>query len=518
MKNFLPFIVFCMVFSLPAVTCGQDAESCDFHYGTYKDLTPMPVKVNSMASGLIDGKIYLTGGYDVDTQYTFPDDVRMRDHISVYDPVTDTWDTTGTPLPVNRCIYGGGDMVLNGKLYVIGGIEWVYQSGEWLAVPFARVDVYDPLSDSWELKSNLPVPIGSSSVCRLDGKLYVTGGSTNEGVLKTLYSYDPATDQWTELAEMIDERMVHISVAIDNKIYVIGGLKSFGPAINSCEVYDPAEDQWSSIAPLPRNIATAGGCAVDGEIYIFGGTSVANETRLRTVYRYNPGEDSWSRLDDCPPLSEQVVLAIGRTIYSFGGRSAGEHVEETVFSYTPSEVRLDAMIPDDTISGDAIVVDLSEYFSHVNEGEITYSFCLDEPDVVEASIDGSMLTVTGLMAGDAEVSVLAESGEDNMGDAFMVHVVPVGIDEMCEIPPALHIYPNPAHGLTTLAYSVQSPGQVRLEIYDMLGKRVTIQLNKFKVPGEYEIPFDTGGFEPGIYLCNLTTASERITVKLMVEY
>ena len=62
MKNFLPFIVFCMVFSLPAVTFSQDAESCDFHYGTYKDLTPMPVKVASMASGLIDGKIYLTGG------------------------------------------------------------------------------------------------------------------------------------------------------------------------------------------------------------------------------------------------------------------------------------------------------------------------------------------------------------------------------------------------------------------------------------------------------------------------
>ena len=442
----------------------------------------------------------------------------MRDHLSIYDPVTDTWDTTGTPLPVNRCIYGAGDMVLNGKLYVIGGIEWVYQGTEWLTVPFARVDVYDPLSDSWEMKSNLPVPIGSSSVCGLDGKLYVTGGSsTDEGALKTLYSYDPATDQWTELAEMIDERFLHVSMALNNKIYVIGGAKGDFNFIKACEVYDPAENQWSSIAPLPVNIATAAACVVDGEIYVFGGCLSMNSTRLNTVYRYNPGDDSWSRLDDCPPLSEQAVLAVGRTIYSFGGRSSGENVLETVFSYTPSEVRLDGMIPDDTISGDAIVVDLSEHFSHVDDGEITYSFCLDDSGILHAEIDESMLTVTGLIAGDAEVSILAESGEDQMGDAFQIHVAsPTGIDEMCEIP-SLHIYPNPAHGMATLAYSVRSPGVVRLEVFDVLGRRIAIPLNEYRAPGEYEYQLNTGGFDPGIYFCELITIGSRAAVKLMVE-
>ena len=47
-----------MVLSIPAVTFSQDTESCDFQYGTYKALTPLPVKVCCMASGLIGGKIF----------------------------------------------------------------------------------------------------------------------------------------------------------------------------------------------------------------------------------------------------------------------------------------------------------------------------------------------------------------------------------------------------------------------------------------------------------------------------
>jgi hypothetical protein len=71
--------------------------------------------------------------------------------------------------------------------------------------------------------------------------------------------------------------------------------------------------------------------------------------------------------------------------------------------------------------------------------------------------------------------------------------------------------------MTTLEYSVQSPGIVRLEVYDLTGKRVAALLNEYRVPGEYEYLLNTGGFEPGIYFCDLTSATGRATVKLIIE-
>lgn len=526
MKNIRPFTILCMLLLVPVMTLGQEPASCDFSYGTYTDLAPMPVKVANAAAGSIDGKIYLTGGFDVDTNFPFPDDIRYRDHLSVYDPETDTWDTTGTPVPVKRLFFGAGDAALDGKFYAIGGMEWLFLGAdEWQILPYARVDVYDPQSDTWESKSNLPIPIGGKAVCRLDGKLYVTGGvNPDQTLLNTLFRYDPATDQWTELTGMNYPRSFHTSVALNGKIYVLGGSTSIRNNIATCEVYDPLLDRWSVIAPIPQvtglvdGISFSAASAVDGDIYLFGGMwNVNRDIRLETIFRYHPETNTWNRIDHQEVnIADHALLANGRTIYLLGGRYKGEVVEEKAYAYTPSEVLLDSMIHDTVIDGDAVIMDLSEHFSHVDGGQITYSVCLDDQGVVEASVDGSMLTVTGLAAGEAEVSILAESGEDQMGGAFKVNVI-TAIREVYSLPVSLHIYPNPSLGSTTLAFTVQTSGMTRIEVCDLLGKRVAVPLNEFRTAGEYEFQLNTAGWMPGIYFCRLHTPAGTATVKLMVE-
>lgn len=515
-KSLLAPILF-IAFALPVLIHAQETASCDFDYGTYTEYTPMPVISSSPAIGLIDGKIYLTGGSD----FTDYEKLYTPDHLQVYDPDTDSWDTTGARLPVPRSIYGGGDMALDGKLYAIGGIDWVnLGGGDWQMIPHARVDVYDPLLDTWEMKQNLPLPIGGKAVCSLNDKLYVTGGiSTDQVALNSLHCYDPGTDQWTELSGMKTPRLFHVAIALDGKIYAISGAGSdIMTATNTCEVYDPDLDQWTSIAPLPGTSVFGAACAVDREIYVFGGSPTGPANPSRLAYKYNPEMDVWIEIDHMKTASkEHVLVPIGRTIHIFGLSTSNTGF---VHSYELSDIRLDAMIPDDTIDGDVIELDLSEHFSHVNGGEITYSACIDEQGVVEASIDGSMLTVTGLMLDDEEISILAESGEDKMGSAFKVNVesITIGIEGICEIPPALTIYPNPARSTSTLQYSVQSPGVVRLEIFDLLGKRKAILLNEHKGFGDYEFQCSTQDWESGIYFCNLVTATKKATVKLIVEH
>jgi len=517
MKNHLLTTSICILILFPFLINGQDPVSCDFNYGVYSQISVMPVNAYEMASGVIDGKIYLATGAEIQDGL----DVYLN-HLSVYDPETNTWDTTRARIPVPRFMNGAMNTVLDGKLYIIGGAEWVDIDNSLEIIPYARVDVYDPQSDTWGQKANLPVPIGVNGVCSMDGKIYVTGGATNENIaLSSFYSYDPVSDQWKELAEMTVPRGGHISVALDGRIYVIGGgddVNDVNSLITSCEVYDPVSDEWTPIAPLPKARAWFSGCVMDGEIYIFGGLNRGDF--LGDAYKYNPEEDRWIRIDDLVSgRTEMAAVSIGRTIYLIGGRTSGYVLSDLVETFEPSDIILDAMFPDDTISGDSIQLDLSEHFSHVDGGDITYSVCLyGESGVLEDSVERSTLSLVGLANGRAEVRVLAESGEDQMGDAFYVYVTsPTGIDETCEIPAAFQIYPNPSGGITVLAYSVQSPGMVRIEVSDLTGKRISVLLNDYHLPGAYERQLNTTDWMPGIYICRLHTSAGSATVKLMVE-
>ena len=144
MKNFLLLIVLCMVFSLPVMTFSQAPASCEFNYGSYTEHTPMPVTTFTPAMGLIGGKIYLTGGWD----WADYENNHAWDYLQVYDPEADSWDTTGARIPVPRAIYGCGDMALDGKLYVIGGLTWFDLGGEigkwspmpgWMSTTLSRI-------------------------------------------------------------------------------------------------------------------------------------------------------------------------------------------------------------------------------------------------------------------------------------------------------------------------------------------------------------------------------------------
>jgi N-acetylneuraminic acid mutarotase len=517
MKNYLLTTFVCILIMLPNLA---HAQACRISYGVYSELTAMPVKSASMASGVIDGKIYLAGGYDFNPN----NEVVMKDHLSVYDPETDTWDTSRAPIPVTRYIFGAMNSVLDGKLYVIGGLNWIWVEDSWQAAPNARVDVYDPQSDVWELKANLPIPLGGNGVCTMNGKLYVSGGlSTDMIPLSSFYSYDVEDDKWTELTDMTTPRAYHVSVALDGKIYVISGTEDEtgydASGTISGEVYNPDSNQWTSISPLPRDNIFNAACVVDGEIYVFGGAEHMSHWAYGYVNKYIPEKDTWIEIDQMPlNKRDHNTVPIGRTIYMMGGRTAGTVVNGLVHAYELSDVRLDSFIPDTTIYGSEFEVDLSVYFSHVDGGDIQYTVCHDDTNVITTEINGNKLTITGLSSGEAEVSILAESGEDQMGDVFQVTFAPAsGIDERGGFTASLTIYPNPARGMTTLEYSVQSPGIVRLEVYDLTGKRVAALLNEYRVPGEYEYLLNTGGFEPGIYFCDLTSATGRATVKLIIE-
>ncbi len=86
-------------------------------------------------------------------------------------------------------------------------------------------------------------------------------------------------------------------------------------------------------------------------------------------------------------------------------------------------------------------------------------------------------------------------------------------------------YPNPFAQSTAIGYWLQASGFVRLEVFDLLGRKVATLVDEEKDAGEYTSTFDIlrgtlrgnssagGGFDirPGIYLYRLTSNQSTIT-------
>jgi N-acetylneuraminic acid mutarotase len=78
--------------------------------------------------------------------------------------------------------------VVNGKIYVIGGGRVAGDAG------LARVDAYDPATDTWTQKTDIPTARVAVSIAVVNGKIYaIGGGGVFEGwqLFATVEAYDP---------------------------------------------------------------------------------------------------------------------------------------------------------------------------------------------------------------------------------------------------------------------------------------------------------------------------------------
>jgi hypothetical protein len=77
-------------------------------------------------------------------------------------------------------------------------------------------------------------------------------------------------------------------------------------------------------------------------------------------------------------------------------------------------------------------------------------------------------------------------------------------------------YPNPFNPRTGIRYQVSGVSDVKLVVYDLLGREVTVLANERKAPGSYEVTFDASAFASGVYLYQMTAGNFVQTRKMVV--
>ena len=146
--------------------------------GTWETRAPMPVYRQELATGALNGKLYVLGGYDQGGNSTAT--------VEVYNPVTNAW-AFAHALPY----------VVNHNAAAVAG-EKLYSFGAGAGETF----VYDPNGNAWSARaSSHYVHSRTAAVGVINNKIYVAGGEGTPSQ-RELEVYDPVANTWTVKAPM----------------------------------------------------------------------------------------------------------------------------------------------------------------------------------------------------------------------------------------------------------------------------------------------------------------------------
>ncbi|MDD5039984.1 MAG: T9SS type A sorting domain-containing protein [Patescibacteria group bacterium] len=77
-------------------------------------------------------------------------------------------------------------------------------------------------------------------------------------------------------------------------------------------------------------------------------------------------------------------------------------------------------------------------------------------------------------------------------------------------------YPNPFNPVTTISYSLPDAAHVTLDVYNILGQRVTVLVDGDQPAGEYSITWDASQYSSGVYFYRLATFEAVETKKMLL--
>jgi hypothetical protein len=77
-------------------------------------------------------------------------------------------------------------------------------------------------------------------------------------------------------------------------------------------------------------------------------------------------------------------------------------------------------------------------------------------------------------------------------------------------------YPNPFNPTTTLRYELASAQDVRVTVFDMLGRQVAELVNGYRDAGTYTVTFDANSLPSGVYFSRLQAGQFSQTQRMLL--
>lgn len=77
-------------------------------------------------------------------------------------------------------------------------------------------------------------------------------------------------------------------------------------------------------------------------------------------------------------------------------------------------------------------------------------------------------------------------------------------------------YPNPFNPTTVIDYRLSVASDVKLAVYDLLGREVAVLVNGVQPPGSHTVRFDASSLSTGVYMYRLSAGTMTATMKMLL--
>jgi N-acetylneuraminic acid mutarotase len=280
---------------------------------TWKNGAASPVTRAEAARAVVNNRMYVFGGY-------YNSAIQATPRCDVYDPASNTW-TRIADQPVAMTHQG---MVVDGTtVWLVGGYV-----GDHPGPGSTMVWKYDTLRNTWSRGPDLPEARGAGAAAIVGRKVYFFGGmeKTRKVDMGTQWVLDLASQSsgWKRLADMPNPRNHLTGVAYGGKVYAIGGhYQQEAAAVTQKEVdcYDPATNQWTRVADTPTlRSQTPGATFVYGNRIVMVGGADRAEHSTTLITAYDPARNRWQDIGNLPAARRATCAGVinGRLVVTTG--------------------------------------------------------------------------------------------------------------------------------------------------------------------------------------------------------
>jgi hypothetical protein len=402
----------------------------------------------------------------------------------------DEWCNIPPGIPGSGAIWGHASVAFGDTLYV---------QGDGAATATTMFRKYSISGNTWTTGTPMPGPKAGGDLVACGGKIYYVGGGSSVTVGDApQYVYNPATGTWTTIAPIPVPRTGMVGESYqDSLIYVIsGGWTTYSTQV---DVYRVGSNTWTTATAMPGGTGRrsfAGGLW-GNKIFVCAGYSASyrNDLQIGTINPANPLSITW---------------AAGPSIAQNSSRPGGTAIADRFYIVIGEVV---------TPVGAA-----SDSMGIFNINTNTWSYVDGKPTRTSnlwGVVSGSFVNCSGRMG----VKIWVPGGSltntnrplDVFADTCLINctvVTGVAQNNNNRIPETYVLkqnYPNPFNPSTKISYLLPKASDVKLVVYDLLGREVITLVNEFRTAGTHTVEFNASNLASGVYLYRIEAGDFKDT-------
>ncbi len=271
----------------------------------------------------------------------FGSGLKIENSVEKYSFQNKRWNlfSNNTSIAQANAVTHAGSVLVGNEAWLVGG-----RVGAHPGYVSKRVWIYNLGNNQWREGPTLPVPFAGGGAAAINNKLYVFGGVdaqascdvSNHFVLD-LNNQQGGWKNITDVAPMPSARNHFATAVYNQKILAIGGQHGHdgcgsGQDVALVHEFNPATMQWQRKAdlPMPQSHSEPATFAYEGFIYTIGG-EVGNGN---AVLRYDPRADSWQQILQLPAklIAPAARIVNGELVVAGGGAPRAQQPSRTTYA------------------------------------------------------------------------------------------------------------------------------------------------------------------------------------------